>query len=186
MRLMNAQELIQRYAAGKRDFSGADLRFADLSQLDLTGVDLSRAVLEGANLQRANLSFANLCGAHLERANLTDASFFYANLRRANLSEAKLAGADLRSANLTDAKLHGADLTDVDLWAATMPDGLTFSPSVKFAQEPVPSSLDSDKSVQHSNPLLWMVQVVRGDKKSLKKEPTENHQHSRNGSRKAK
>ncbi|MBN3923760.1 pentapeptide repeat-containing protein, partial [Nostoc sp. NMS4] len=47
---MNRDELLKRYAAGERDFSGVDL-----SRANLYGIDLS-----SANLSRANISHANL------------------------------------------------------------------------------------------------------------------------------
>jgi uncharacterized protein YjbI with pentapeptide repeats len=52
---MTAEELLERYAAGKRDFAGVDLH----------GVDLSGAVLRGINLERADLSNVNFSGADL-------------------------------------------------------------------------------------------------------------------------
>lgn len=42
---MTAKELLERYAAGERDFTG----------VDLYGVDLSNAVLTEINLDRADL-----------------------------------------------------------------------------------------------------------------------------------
>ncbi len=52
---MTAQELLDRYAAGDRDFAGVDLH----------GVDLSNAVLRGINLDRADLTEVNFTGADL-------------------------------------------------------------------------------------------------------------------------
>ncbi|MDZ8140998.1 MAG: pentapeptide repeat-containing protein [Nostoc sp. DedQUE04] len=65
---MDAEELLQRYAAGERDFSGVDL--------------------EGANLVRANLSEANLRGANLARTSLREANLAYIFLEDANLEGA--------------------------------------------------------------------------------------------------
>ncbi len=52
---MTAEELLERYAAGERDFAG----------VDLNGVNLSGAVLTGINLERADLSTVNFSGADL-------------------------------------------------------------------------------------------------------------------------
>lgn len=52
---ITAQELLDRYAAGERDFAGVDLH----------GVDLSNAVLRGINLDRADLSEVNFTAANL-------------------------------------------------------------------------------------------------------------------------
>lgn len=38
---MDAEELLSRYTAGERDFSGADLEDADLSGINLNDADLS-------------------------------------------------------------------------------------------------------------------------------------------------
>ena len=67
---MTGTELLKRYAAGERDFHGADLRRADLS-----GADLRRADLRWADLSGADLSGADLRRADLRRADLDYASF---------------------------------------------------------------------------------------------------------------
>jgi len=63
---MTRQELLQRYAAGERDFHGADLSGADLSGANLTGANLSGANLSGANLTGAILYRITLCGATID------------------------------------------------------------------------------------------------------------------------
>jgi uncharacterized protein YjbI with pentapeptide repeats len=45
---MTAQELLAAYAAGERNFSGADLNNADLSGADLREADIRGANLDGA------------------------------------------------------------------------------------------------------------------------------------------
>jgi len=47
---MDRQELLERYTALERDFSGIDLSGADLEKLNLAGINLS-----GANLRETNL-----------------------------------------------------------------------------------------------------------------------------------
>ncbi|MBW4674205.1 MAG: pentapeptide repeat-containing protein [Desmonostoc geniculatum HA4340-LM1] len=95
----NAATVVERYAAGKRDFSRAELGNADLQGINLKGSDLSYA-----DLSQANLSGANLRG--------TDLSF--ADLSQANLRDADLRGALLMSANLRQADLKGANLEKAD------------------------------------------------------------------------
>ncbi|MCL4393239.1 MAG: pentapeptide repeat-containing protein [Chloroflexi bacterium] len=121
------------------DFSGADLRLADLRlyNLDqsnfagaiLCGADLSgsffrQANLAGANLSQAILDLADFSDADLRQADLRGSSggrlFGRANLRKANLegvnlSSAKFDGADLREASAASATLTGADLSDANL-----------------------------------------------------------------------
>ena len=94
---MNREELLERYAEGKSDFSCENLRHADLN---------------GVNLSYANLSDADLSSADLRGANLSDANLSYANLSYANLRGANLSYADMRGANLSYANLSYADLSD--------------------------------------------------------------------------
>ena len=58
MESMTAQELLAAYAAGERNFSGADLSGANLSKASLSGANFS-----GADLLDVSLSGANLNGA---------------------------------------------------------------------------------------------------------------------------
>ena len=120
----SAGELLERYAAGERDFQEADLhgvnlRLAILYEANLSGVNLSGANLSKANLNEANLSGANLSGANLSeafcRANLSGANLHSANLRRAFLRRADLSGAHLNKANLDNTFLYKADLSGADI-----------------------------------------------------------------------
>lgn len=121
---MNAEELLRRYAAGERNFSGLrdDI---DLNGAVLTGVNLSEANLEcvwmsGANLSEANLSKSDLSDIDLTGANLNGANLSEANLKSAYLSTAKFKAADLRGANLEYADLTGADLSQANLCNANL------------------------------------------------------------------
>ena len=130
---MNAQEFLESYASGNRDFAGTDLRRAALSDADLRDIDLSVSELDRANLASAVLTYADLPGAYLRRANLSDANlsdanlsdadFTDANLSDADLTHASLTGANLTGANLTGADLDNANIIHADLAGATMPDG---------------------------------------------------------------
>ncbi len=102
---MDAQDLLQRYARGQRDFSHADLQSADLSHQNLSGIGLAQANLSGANLTGADLHAANLRQAILKGANLTGANLTAANLRRTNFMDALLDTACLESAAMLGAIL---------------------------------------------------------------------------------
>ena len=142
---MDRAELLQRYAAGERNFSGADLtgiqlnssqeqeinlsgvnlRGANLSeahlvQVNLSNADLSNSFLNRANLEKANLSGAELRGVNAYNANLTQANLSHAYLLGANLTEATLYHANLQNANLTDAILQEADVTNADFNGANL------------------------------------------------------------------
>ncbi|MDZ7959621.1 MAG: pentapeptide repeat-containing protein [Aulosira sp. DedQUE10] len=95
---MTAEELLELYAAGERDFSGINLEEANLS---------------GANLSKANFSRANLLGADLSEANLSRA-----NLSYAKLSLCRFIGTNLEGAKVTDADIVGASLENVNLKGA--------------------------------------------------------------------
>jgi len=55
---MNAAQLLQRYAQGERDFSGADLRGCNFKGQDLSGADFSGADIRGASFEGARLQGA--------------------------------------------------------------------------------------------------------------------------------
>lgn len=130
--IASASELLQRYAAGEREFeevrlSGANLQGAilhgiDLSEAMLGNADLSRADLRGADLSWADLSSANLQGADLRGAILTRADLTRANLTRANLRKADLSLANLTGAQLSEAIMPDGQLSDATPVEATPPD----------------------------------------------------------------
>jgi len=110
---MEVSELIEKYQAGERDFSWADLCGANLSRASLCGANLS-----WANLCSARLSRANLSRARLSRANFCGADLCGANLNGTDLSGADLCGADLCGANLCRASLSRANLCGANLCGA--------------------------------------------------------------------
>ena len=107
---MKVEELLKRYGAGERDFTGIDL-----SEANLSGINLS-----GANFSEASLSVTNLSGANLSRANLSRARLNVARLSGANLNQARLDGAILNVANLIRADLRGASLVQAAAIRAEM------------------------------------------------------------------
>ena len=96
---MDANELLNRYAAGERDFRQANLRGIVLSPIDLYRSS------DAPTLRLANLNEHQqrpyLIGANLSQADLTKA-----HLSRANLSKADLSGANLTGANLISAPMR--------------------------------------------------------------------------------
>lgn len=60
---MNRAELLARYAAGERNFRGANLIGANLTSADLTGTDLTDAKLTCADLTCTDLTDADLTRA---------------------------------------------------------------------------------------------------------------------------
>jgi uncharacterized protein YjbI with pentapeptide repeats/stress response protein SCP2 len=143
---ISAEEFLQRYQEGERDFTGINLTGVNLtgkslSQVNLSSANLSGAELSGTNLHGANLSEANLCHANLHKANLNSAnlrktifikanlnevSLYYANLSEANLSGLNLSGinlypeTNLSMANLSKANLTGLNLSKLELMEADL------------------------------------------------------------------
>lgn len=142
MRIMNAKELLKRYKKGEREFSGFNLKGAnlsgvhprfdvdaydepyrqgitsDLSGINLSGADLTEANLRGVNLADANLRNANLTRADLSCSNLTNTDLSGANLTEALLECAELDATDMRGANLLHAEIRVADSFSPDLTGA--------------------------------------------------------------------
>ncbi|XZN91811.1 MAG: TerD family protein [Microcoleus sp.] len=138
---ITAEEFLQRYKEGERDFTGINLAGVDLSRqtfdsnvslsqanlskanlanANLTGVNLIGANLQGANLNSTDLQSADLIEANLSGANLTKATLYYARLIQANLSQANLSAANLNSANFIVANLSRANLTQATLHSANL------------------------------------------------------------------
>lgn len=90
------------------DFSGAEMR-----QANLNGAILNDVLLVNTNLSNANLNQANLSQADLNKANLNSAKLIGTSLQKSYLKNASLTGADLTEANFSQANLHSANLNRV-------------------------------------------------------------------------
>lgn len=160
---ITAEELLQRYAAGERDFSGTDLsginiavgyaetlieqyQPEDKSWLDgvlLCDIDLSNANLEFASFDGGELSSANLQEANFRGASLRQVIFYDADLRgvdfsNANLKAAELSEANLEKANFKDANLSGASLCSADL------EGINFAGANLYEADFYATTLDGN------------------------------------------
>lgn len=136
---LTAEELLEAYAKGRRDFTSHNLGLLNLTKADLSGASFHQSKLQKVNFQnanlfnadfgRANLNQAVLKNANLARAYLSHADLGGANLRGADLSYAYLSNANLRGANLCGADLTGAKVSDEQLatartnWATVHPSG---------------------------------------------------------------
>lgn len=142
---MDAGELLRRYAAGERDFTGVKLPGIHLMDKELSKVifreaDLSNAYLDWTNLSYADLSHANLRGvrlgeaalegANLEGADLSGAVFGQTYLGKANLSHAKLRDAILTETSFDDANLSYADLSGARDFSINRCKGATFCETI--------------------------------------------------------
>ncbi|MGD1911888.1 MAG: pentapeptide repeat-containing protein [Rivularia sp. (in: cyanobacteria)] len=106
---ITAEELLERYADGERNFAGIELIQSD-------GVPLDNVInLEGAVLKGINLRGAYLRQADLRRADLTGSDLFGVSLELAELDYAIVRDANLYSANLSWCRLPEADLSGTSL-----------------------------------------------------------------------
>ncbi|NEO47872.1 MAG: pentapeptide repeat-containing protein [Moorea sp. SIO4A3] len=60
---MKANEVLEKYSAGERDFRRANLRGQSFQEKDLSGADFSEADIRGANFKNANLTGTKFCKA---------------------------------------------------------------------------------------------------------------------------
>jgi uncharacterized protein YjbI with pentapeptide repeats len=124
---LSAEELLELYEAGERDFTGVYLsgtiyhaKLIDINfscacvNADIISTNLKEANFSGANLSSAHLSYSNLSRANLIEANLIGADLSDTNLSDANLSNSLLARANFSNANLSDANLCHAATWDWD------------------------------------------------------------------------
>jgi uncharacterized protein YjbI with pentapeptide repeats len=146
---MTREELLQRYASGDRDFSGAYLdEGTKLTGANLSGINLSGSTLAEAGLDTVNFSGANLQGAHFGQSTLFDTNLRSANLSKAILSHASLDRSDLTDCQLVGANLEAASLMNVNLTRANLTDALisedTYLKGVLFSETIMPDGTIRD------------------------------------------
>lgn len=161
-----ADEIVKRYQAGERNFTGIELRNTLIDYTCFMDVDFSRTDFQESMFRvnysiNTNFSCANLqstFNGFLINCNLSNANLREANLRSTrsigvNLSGADLTGADLRGTQLIGTNLGNADLTGIKIdegtifCNTTMPDGRieTNSPKVIDAQELLKRYADGER-----------------------------------------
>lgn len=144
--MINIQELLDRYAAGERNFSsvgvirqlevprgtnlsGINLRRCNFSELDFTevnlaGADLSEVTCQFTSFRNADLRSANMSGATFwEGTDLTDADLSFANMSQLTVEDAifnraNMTGVDLRQAYIKAASFQAANLVKANLYDA--------------------------------------------------------------------
>ncbi|NJR62385.1 MAG: pentapeptide repeat-containing protein [Cyanobacteria bacterium CRU_2_1] len=122
---MRADELLERYRRGERDFRGVNLRGIYLRDVRMRDVDLSCADLRGASLMSVDFS-----GANLHRADLSGAFLIHANLRSVNFTQANLTKAFLILANLHQSCLTEANLSQANLTKANLSEVTGFAEAI--------------------------------------------------------
>jgi serine/threonine protein kinase, bacterial len=119
-RKMTADDLLDAYEQGRRDFAACDCESVRLTRVDLSGATFHSANLKHVNLNNSVLSGADFGRANLGHAKLRDTNLTKAYLSNADLQEADLRGADLRGAYLLNANLRGTNLCGANLTGAKL------------------------------------------------------------------
>ncbi len=105
---MDANQLLEEYRKGRRDFSGIKLTNANLS-----GILLEGAVFKNCNLSDTHFDHSDLSGADFSNCHMTRCSFFGAILKKTNFEDADLSYSTLKNAYFENTRLGRANL----MWA---------------------------------------------------------------------
>lgn len=119
---LTAEQVLNEYSQGNRNFSEHNLNQLNLSSAKLAGAKFIKSTLIGINLQSSDLHKANFYNTNLAQANLKNTDLQNAEFVRANLKNTDLQNANLRQANLTNAILKEANLRGANLTGAKVED----------------------------------------------------------------
>ena len=148
---MIASEVLDRYAAGERDFTTP----VEFTQVDLSGVDLSGIRLSESYFDYVNLTNANLSGAYLQGARINGYNVFNgANMTGVDLRHAGINGAYLIGVNLENADLSCASITDVNFFGANFSNASlenTLLHCVSFSNNALTENQRSEAKMRGSN-----------------------------------
>ncbi|MCC0177192.1 pentapeptide repeat-containing protein [Waterburya agarophytonicola K14] len=136
---ITAEEILNAYASGRKDFGLKDISLQDLQKADLSDSKFHNSKLVRTNLQGADLSRTDFAHCDMRQAMLRNAdmskSFFKScnlegvdlrgtNLNNSNFKNTKLKGANLCGANLKDTNLTKEQIEEVKTnWMTIMPSG---------------------------------------------------------------
>lgn len=104
-KFLTANQIIEMYKKGERDFSGIVAR----------GIDLINVDLRGANFSKSDLSYSNFRGCNLTNTNFSEAKLSWTDFTFANLTRANFRKADLSYSIINDTIIDKADFREVDL-----------------------------------------------------------------------
>ena len=117
--IVMTEEVLRRYLAGERDFSGLEIE-------DAESASLRGAILDDADFSRAfivaDFSKASLRGARFVEANVKTCSFTDANLSGADFRGASLCSTTFQGAHMDSARFKGAYFHSYELGDAEKPD----------------------------------------------------------------
>ena len=128
-----AQQLLELYHGGERNFQAIELIGAELNGAFLCDADFSQAEMMLASLNEVSMEQTKLNHAFLSGADLIDACLYKAELIKANLVGADLTQANLTEANLTGCNLGGANLSNADLSKANLTEAILIGTNLQNA-----------------------------------------------------
>lgn len=137
---ITAEELLERYAAGERDFTEIILEYANLSGVELRNINLSGAQFSYVNLSSIQLRqcdltaqfiYCNFTNAIIENCDLERARFYDCDLRGAILNHVELTATQFTRVNLEGTMTKGSGRDPCEFWDVTREDGV-FVPGFTF------------------------------------------------------
>ncbi|WP_460201583.1 pentapeptide repeat-containing protein [Scytonema sp. NUACC21] len=153
---MKTEELLQRYAAGERNFAGIELSSTKVFEdVDLRGINLS-----GANLNSVRIYRSNLSEARLSRASMVSSTLIDVNLSNADLNCTCLYRADWRNVNLSEAYMWGANLTKAALRNANL--FFTNLEEAILVQTSLNGSTNTESVFRIHNAFIWNLRLPDG------------------------
>ena len=112
---ITAEEVLNAYEMGRKDFG-----MKDMSMQDLQKADLSESKIHDSKLVRVNFQGADLNRSRFVKCDLRQAMFRNADLNKCMFNSSNLEGVDLRGANLKDANFKNTKLKGTNLCGANL------------------------------------------------------------------
>jgi uncharacterized protein YjbI with pentapeptide repeats len=187
---MDIQELLERYAAGERDFSFvrsfknlkvpqsqnlSDINFqgcrfheVDFSQVNLAGAELTGIVCSATSFRNANLRGANISAATFwEETDFSEADLSFANLSKLTVEDAIFQRAILISSDLSESDIKGADFQAANLTQSNLRDAWISSSNFRDANlAGTDLSIMKDWSLNETNGANFDEAVMPGSQSS--------------------
>ena len=130
---ITAEELLERYAAGERDFTEIILEYANLSGVELRNINLRGAQFSYVNLSsiqlrqcdlRTQFIYCNFTNAIIENCDLERARFYDCDLRGVNTRICNLTSTQFTRVNLQGSRIDGFGRDFCEYWDLTREDGV--------------------------------------------------------------
>lgn len=154
--VIDTEELLKRYGAGERFFSGIQLSHTgckSIKDADLRQINLRGAILFHIRIDNTDLRGADLRGTQMMRSRLTNVDLSEADLRFASLTHMKWLDVNLTNATLEQANLMRTHL-QADLFYTNLEGAILASTSLRGSINTNPFRVD--------DALIWNLQMPDG------------------------